>query len=299
MFNDDLPKSRKILARRPRLFDRGVFNPAVLAQASAVNRATAAAVIVKTRFSLRWRGALPSREWLESRFEMLKRITLPSLQAQTLPEFDWAILTDPELERDVAGLFRDVATPGRASIVPVGSTEPTVSEEATESLRRGRDRFLVVRLDSDDALAPDALERIVAASRTLGDDEGLINLPSGVVLDWETGRAWKRRFRERYQGPFYALTHSNRDRVLFSGGDHRQAREGRRIAVVPDVSWLQTVHPGNIDNRLPGRTVGERVKTFLKRTADALSPAEICIDDLEPLNPAESADFLERFGVRR
>jgi hypothetical protein len=264
-----------------------------------VNRDAATAVIVKTRFSLRWRGDLPSRDWMEKRFELLRRITLPSLQAQTLTRFDWAILTDPALEGDVADLFRDLPTPGRTTIVPVAATEPTIPGETTESLRRGRDRFLVVRLDSDDALAPDALENIVEASRTLGEGEGLIDLPFGVVLDWESGRAWKRRFRGRYQGPFYALSHSNRDRVLFSGGDHRNARQGRDIAVVPGLAWLQTVHSDNIDNRLAGRTVGERMKTFLKRAADSLSPADICIDDLEPLNAHEGAALLEQFGVRR
>ena len=259
----------------------------------------ATAVIVKTRFSLRWRGELPTREWLGQRLELLKKITLPSLEAQTMGQFDWAILTDPALEAEVCELFREVDTPGRTTIVPVAATSPTVREEVSESLRRGRERFLIVRLDSDDALVPDALERIVCAAGDFGDEEGLVNLPSGVVLDWGTGRMWKREFRERYQGPFYALLHSNRQRVLFSGGDHRNAREGRRVAVVPGLSWLQTVHAGNIDNRLYGRTVAERIKTFLKRTVDSLSPADIAIDDVKPLSRDESSTVLERFGVRR
>jgi len=281
------------------VFASGVSKRRVLEQAHRVLPDDETAVIVKTRFSLRWRGALPTFEWLRKRLDLLKAATLPSLKAQTMPHFDWAILTDPDLANVVSDLFRDLDLPGRPAIVPVAPTAPTMREDVTESLRRDRKRFLVVRLDSDDALAPTALEHIVAAAATCGDGESLINLPSGILLDWTTGKAWKRRFRDRYQGPFYALLHANRDCVLFSGGDHRTARAHRRVEIVPGTSWLQTVHSDNIDNRISGRTLNERIKAFLRRTADSLSPADIAIDDLEPLDAETAATWLGRFGVNR
>ncbi len=259
----------------------------------------ATAVIVKTRFSLRWRGELPSREWIDERLELLRRVTLPSLRAQTLQDFDWVVLTDPDWEERVIEEFSRLAVPARTTVVPVAFDGRTSRPELREAVRRERRRFLVVRLDSDDALAPDALERMSEAARGLGEEGGLVNLPEGAVLDWASGAIWRRRFRPHYQGPFCALAHSDIDRLFDTGGEHRHAREGRKLVNLDGVAWLQTVHSGNIDNRIVGRTVADRMKGFLKRAMDVVGPGGRVIDDVEPLDQGEAEAILGRFGIDR
>lgn len=259
----------------------------------------ATAVIVKTRFALRWRGAFPSREWLDQRFELFSRITLPSLRRQALQDFDWAILTDPDWEDEVAARFRELDAPGQITIIPVTAQGQTTKPQLRDQVRRDRKRFLVVRLDSDDALAPDCLGLMLTRAQEPGFEGGLINLPRGVVLDWESGQVWKRCFRESYQGPFHGLAHDDPDRLFDTGGDHRQARADRRVVSIEKPSWLQTVHGGNIDNRAPGNSGAERLKAFVRKAIDAVSASGLEIDDTEPVAPGEAAAILTDFGINR
>lgn len=257
----------------------------------------ATAVILKTRFALRWRGELPSRQWLDDRFKLFSRITLPSIKRQRLQDFEWAILTDPDWEDEVSQRVRDLNAPGRVTIIPVTAQGQTTKPELRDTVRRDRDRFLVVRLDSDDALAPDCLHQMLERTADLGPEGGLINLPQGVVLDWETGTVWKRRFRETYQGPFYGLAHGDADRLFDTGGDHRGARANRRIVTVNELSWLQTCHGGNIDNSTPSSPTRARLKDFLKKAWHAMSPSTLPIDDIEPVDSREGSVILRKFGV--
>ena len=258
------------------------------------------AVIVKTRFSMRWRGETPSLDWIDERFELLRRITLPSLRAQTASNFDWVVLSDPDVCPLVRSRFEELSLPGgTVTVVParagVGVTEPGL----LENVRRGRERFVTVRLDSDDALAASCLEKIVAATDQLAGGAGLINLSRGIVLDWESGDMWERKFRERYQGPFYGLMHPTAQRMFDTGGDHRQARGDLPVVEIDDVSWVQTVHAGNIDNRIVGQTVAERVKQFVKGALDSVAPTNLVIDDLERLEQSDASRRLSEFSIQR
>lgn len=261
---------------------------------------TPPAVIVKTRFSMRWRAELPSRAWIDERFELLKRVTLPSLRAQTAPEFDWVVLTDPDWYELALSRFGELSLPGGViTVVParadVGVTEPGL----LEGVRRGRSRFVTTRLDSDDALAPACLQRIAEAASRFEDGVGLINLPSGAVLDWESGELWRRRFRDHYQGPFYAVMHPTPHRMFDTGGDHRRARGSLPVVALEGLSWLQVIHAGNIDNRIVGQSVAERLKEFVKGALDAVSPTQLVIDDMERINEPDAGRLLSEFEIQR
>ena len=108
---------------------------------------------------------------------------------------------------------------------------------------------------------------------------------------------WRRRFRESYQGPFYAVAHPTPKRMFDTGGDHRQARGSLPVVGIDGLSWLQTVHSGNIDNRIAGQSVAGRLKQFVKGAIDAVSPTNLVIDDLEPIEEREREGLLSEFGI--
>jgi hypothetical protein len=100
----------------------------------------------RTRFSSLKRDPLPlTSAWFERRFELFERYTLPSMKAQTEPDFTWLLCVDKDFPQVAERLQ---AYDSRIQIVRQLTPLPESSKQAVLSLR----------LDSDDALAPKAIE---------------------------------------------------------------------------------------------------------------------------------------------
>jgi hypothetical protein len=209
------------------------------------------AVIIVTRFGIHWRDRLPSKEWIDYRFEILKRTALPSLKQQTIQNFIWVLKTAPEHHNYVTGLFKSVALPNAA--IKIVSQRPGngVRLEDLQDTYPGVERFITFLFDSDDALSSKAIERVLIASANIEDtdDPILFNLPSGIQLDWETGEMFYLTFRPHRQGPYLAFMNASRDRMLFIGegkGGHVGARGfAKKVVHVSGVNWIQTIHGKN------------------------------------------------------
>jgi hypothetical protein len=179
--------------------------------------------------------------WFERRMDLMKRITLPALARVRVP-FVWVWLVHRTKMELVAEYMTQIDLQG----FDVRLVDQR--DKARDDIWQGVDKFLTVRVDTDDAWLPSAIDGL--ATRTLVDRR-LVDFPRGVVLDWASGEMLHRNLSS-YQGPFLAVT-QGRDLMLDTGGPHRKATAGRTVEHVDAISWIQVVHGGNAENRLPPR----------------------------------------------
>ena len=210
-------------------------------------------VILMTRFNLATPGREQpirlSRGWLERRFDLFERYCLPSVAAQTDRSFRWLI-------------WFDEATPApwRARIATLCDIQPFepifTGLFGAEGWRAGlgdldpASRLLTVRLDNDDALACDFVERLRQAALPRQAPR-FFNFTHGLV---------------RCGGALYALDHGSNAFIA------RLERAGtaETVMTVPHMAaatrapveqiggapaWMQLVHGRNVSNRIRGRRI--------------------------------------------
>lgn len=188
--------------------------------------------ILVTRVAVRWAGNLPSSEWVAARLRMVAELTEPSFRMLETPWY-WVWRVAPEHHDQVAEAAPDNV------LIALGERDNIHPDIPG-------DRFLVARIDSDDAFAPDALDRIAAADLKPGT---LVNFPRGWQWDRREGRVGVLIFPLEHQGPFVAVTQEGRDMMLHAGGHHGKVRKGRKLVTMGAPSWLQVIHEDNARNR--------------------------------------------------
>jgi hypothetical protein len=177
--------------------------------------------------------------WFERRMDLMERITLPALARVQVP-LVWAWQAHRTKTELVATYLQQLDVQG----IDVRLVDQSATTHP--DIWPGVEKFITFRVDTDDAWLPSAIEGV--ARRPLAD-HAIIDFRRGVALDWQTGQM-RHHTLSLYQGPFLALT-QNRDRMLDTGGNHREAREGRTVEHIDDMSWIQVIHGGNALNRLP------------------------------------------------
>lgn len=172
------------------------------------------ALVVVTRFGWDWAGKVPSAEWVAGREHLLTQVTAPSLMKVRVP-FDWVWLVAPARLEQVREIASRVYSP--VILVAEGKDSEAIAPEA--------ETFMVVRLDSDDALLPDALENVSKIER-----------------------GWK----PNVQGGVLAITSEGRENLstmLLTGGTHGEARRGRTVVSIQTRSWLRVNHSLNMSTK--------------------------------------------------
>jgi Putative rhamnosyl transferase len=219
--------------------------------------------LVVSRFAVRviQRESLPTTDWIESRAELLKRFTHPSLERSGWPGLRWALLVDPELVDHARAALADVLATSR-NVVPIivrALGEPyarTGHPDDIAALDLRAARVASIRLDTDDALLPGVVERIVtAAERSLVGT--LIDPYSGYQYDLSTGTLFTNA--RGGQGPFLALVNARDGNVIDAAEEHPRARVGRTIVHLHGRSWIQVVHGANLMNVRNSRPLRARV----------------------------------------
>lgn len=198
-------------------------------------------MIVVTKFAVKLSGSLPSNEWIETRLELMRRFTAPSLAAQTRPHFRWIILLDEELKNFVPAVISASLDLGEVLL----TQSATHWTDRLQMIGQAKERVSKsVRLDSDDVVRPDFLE----LAEFWLEKFRVINFLHGSRLNTETGTAV--RFLEK-AGPFLALQ-SPSGELAPNLGHHKRVWMKRRVVSIMTEQpvWLQTVNGSNISNRL-------------------------------------------------
>jgi len=251
-------------------------------------------VVIVTKFSIAWKGALPSKAWIDYRFDLLKRTALPSLRQQTVRDLVWVIRTAPEWYTYVTSLFQQVELPcGSIKVLPHQPGLGVKLEDLADIHPDHEGFFITVPLDSDDALSRQAIERIVGASANVNGPT-LFNLPSGVQLNWTTGELFYLTFRPHFQGPFRAIKNIQRETMLRGWGHHHTVRERLPMMIeVPGLNWLQVIHGKNLSNRIEyKRLVGP-----LRQMASRVLGPKFSSVDVSPVPDDRRQALLAEFGL--
>lgn len=178
------------------------------------------------------------------RLEFTRRVTVPSLGAQTERRFTWVVRLDPSdplLEERL-----EVCKQADIQVFPVlmpyrgnGTIQdmPGTSEwaEPVAYLGRKASRVLTTRLDDDDAFTPDALGRIRCAGEK-ATHVVVLNIPQGY-------RVLRGVLVERsYTSNMFATLVSGRNRHIYET-KHTLLREIAPIVQIDNkVGWLWTRH---------------------------------------------------------
>ncbi len=211
---------------------------------------------ILTRFSVRAHPDSPlPADWLEYRLALFEAYCLPSLEAQTAQDFTWLVFCDEStdrrcldrlraLERRMAQLRVELTAPGRSTHLDV-----VARARAAEA-----PLLLSTRVDSDDALSVDMVERIQSyapAAMDSGHPSFLLNFPHGYKL-----RESDATFHETWNPHSPHLTLFERldgahEPLTVQAGNHgfMQERHPLHLDAGPP-AWLQVVHGGNVSNTM-------------------------------------------------
>lgn len=195
-------------------------------------------LVVVTRVGWAWAGEVPSERWVAEREELLDRVTAASLRRMRAV-FDWVWLVAPERCEQV----KEIADRVYPAAVLVAK------DSDAEAIAPDISRFVVARVDSDDAYLPEALEHLMMMSL---EPDTLVNWPHGWQLDWRNGWLGERGWAAHVQGGFLAITSEGRENVptmLLTGGNHNKARRGRRVIHVEERSWIRVNHDLNLSSK--------------------------------------------------
>jgi Putative rhamnosyl transferase len=203
--------------------------------------------LVLTRFNVRWIVGPHDTDWLAHRFDLFERYCLPSMRGQTEQGFRWLVFFDestPEPYRSRVERYTDWPAFTPCFIGPPSSE---VYDAAIAAHLDGAERLLTTRLDNDDALARDAVERLQAAIRP-GPRE-FLNFPDGYV--WHRGRLYA------HSHPSNAFLSLSEPAAGFRSAWADPHEEAARVAPVRQLpgepAWLQVIHEHNVSNRVRGR----------------------------------------------
>ncbi|MEM9645186.1 MAG: glycosyltransferase [Planctomycetota bacterium] len=208
--------------------------------------------LVLTRFNCRfaasWTKVAIDPDWLGPRFELFDRYCLPTMRAQTCKDFKWVLFFDAETPspfRERALALQDE----RTSVVLVETlTGELIRETIHAHTDAGATHLVTTRLDNDDGLASDALERVQGAF-TASPSPYFINLDEGLIVAEE-------RYYQRHDPSNAFLTFVEPRSGEPMGVWHCEHNNASAHAPVHPVSgppaWLQVVHGGNVSNKVRG-----------------------------------------------
>lgn len=185
--------------------------------------------------------------WLEHRFLLFEQCCLPSVQAQTCQDFTWLLLWD---ERTPDAYKKRIER--HAQQVPQIQCLWLGYEEDINTLyaRLGQQylpedgALLTSRLDNDDSLALDYVERVQQIAQEITEDR-FISLPYGEQCFIRRPHTYKVYCVRNH---FLSKIEFQRPRTVL-GIDHTTIAQDE-ITVIPDkrAAWTENVHEKNICN---------------------------------------------------
>ena len=218
--------------------------------------------VVITRFATRMVvDAAPKREWVQSRFDLFERYCLSSMQAQDRRDFSWLLLVDSAVDDDLTSRIRryeSVFAPIRVATVGPGHEQATVAQHVLAGVNASHSAILTTRLDNDDAVSTDYMNRLRAAAAgvSLGERRVIV-FTHGYEL--AHGRLYWRVFPRSPFASFLEPARPPNPPTTILGAEHEQVDAlAPAITLGAPAAWIQVVHGGNLVNRVRGLRVPRR-----------------------------------------
>lgn len=210
---------------------------------------------ILTRYNVatpgRWEEIRLRPHWLEKRFDLFRDYCLPGIASQTRKDFEWIIFFDSKTPPDYMERIKALQSHFPFRIEYTDMFEMNVMCRQLISERNDSEWLLTTRLDSDDNLAKDFVERLRNAAKT-GVKQN-INFPNGLILSIKDGKYALYQDRDE-SSPFASLLEPFSDNITtIWEKQHRHIDEIAPIIQAGDApAWLQIVHGDNISNHVRG-----------------------------------------------
>ncbi|QPH55480.1 glycosyltransferase [Pontivivens ytuae] len=206
------------------------------------------------------------------RFEMFETILRPSLAQQTDRDFRHIALSSTLLPDEHRTRLDTLAAEQGFEVAYVGTDMHEEQAFSSTNLVNPADydRLVTIRIDDDDALASDYVERVRSLSALDMDDYSL-TFSGGIFLS-RFGSNWRiqRRVKARTAcGLVRVVRGSDTFRTVHALGPHKQIeRIVPQISVPGDDMFLMTNHEDNMSSRRSlaraGSPIGEKDRTILR-----------------------------------
>jgi hypothetical protein len=176
--------------------------------------------------------------WLYDRMQLFRDYTVPSMQRQTLDDFEWIIRIDPSTP---AGIVQQLAKFGHPMI---GTDEMVMAYIGSN--RWDNEPVITTRLDNDDYVEEGWVEMIQMEALAATQDTVIDTL--GRAFDVETGRYFNPG-RGGANSMFVSLVEFGAIKGVYSR-PHYKIGDDYPTVVIPHFGWVMVCHGGNLMNKI-------------------------------------------------
>jgi hypothetical protein len=261
--------------------------------------------VLLTRFNLPSLGPegviRATKDWLERRTALFESYCLASVRAQTCQNFAWLIYFDPESPEWLMSRIESHAREG--IYIPVFRTSLDPVEIISDIMAAGcrnTSRLMTTRLDNDDALAVNFIERLQevepqAEGTAIYIANGLIKSGSRLYLRTDKRNAFCSVLEDWASAS-----------TCWSNWHNLLEKNMRPLVLYGEPGWLQVIHGANVSNRVRGRLISPRKYhgLFPSHLDDVSSPKAVdLVSDLTIARPRrfarESVRAMAKFAIIR
>lgn len=183
----------------------------------------------------------------DQRRQLIREYTIPSLRRQTIKNFTWVVAGRNGLtSRDTEGIdtiWLDVDPPKNFD------STTYLMQEVISLLAQGLDpsmKIITTRLDNDDVLLPDFVERIQTAAQQT--DKGVLDV-SGLRVDTRTRKIYRDTAYQKVPSPFLSVVEKKsgrRCRLMTAYYDqHSLMHRHLPLTKLEFLGWIQIIHKSN------------------------------------------------------
>lgn len=183
----------------------------------------------------------------EQRRQLMREYTIPSLRRQTVKNFTWVVagrngLTSEDTE-GIDTIWLDVDPPKNFD------STTYLMQELVSALAQSLDptvKIITTRLDNDDVLLPDFVERVQSAAHDT--DKGVFDV-SGLRVDTRTRKIYRDTAYQKVPSPFLSVVEKKagkRCRLMTAYYDqHSLMHRHLPLTKLKFLGWVQIIHESN------------------------------------------------------
>jgi hypothetical protein len=193
--------------------------------------------------------------WLESRLNLFREYCAPTIRDQTATGFRWLIYFDTGTpEAFISRVRAELAGIPQAELVFIDAFDRELwLPPIHAALDPDAELVITTRLDNDDGLHPDFLERVQSAA-VKATVPSFLNLRRGYTVSG--GRLYQ---LSDLSNAFLSLVEQRESLETVWVKPHTEAASFAPVLQVDAApAWLQVVHGENVSNRVRGRRVAAR-----------------------------------------
>lgn len=196
--------------------------------------------------------------WLENRFMLFDKYCYPSVKNQINQNFKWLVFFNVETPVKYIKKIEKYKN-DYVNFIPIFTMETAVKstcENISKLLHDGTTHIITSRLDNDDAIHKDYINKIQDCFSD--QDFCIIDIIYGYVYSIRPKR--ELAIRRKYSNPFISLIESSDNFVTILSRKHTEWASEERKITIKDKLWLQVIHKYNVSN-----TMNTKIIKYLNR----------------------------------